>query len=166
MSGILIDASNIVRYYGSPAGYVRNSTVTADPLFRTEELEDFFVQRGLSVRWVEGLYERLAQGGDIASQPPKSCRVWQLKPQADPELKFAPYHRVAERWGGPRREDYSAVYDGPVEDADPEAVWERFRFCDVGEGHPLSISDIIELYDEDGGEYFYIDRTRLLPIDF
>lgn len=60
---------------------------------------------------------------------------------------------------------YGVMY-GPVEKADPESVWEQFRFRNVGDGHPPSISDIIELYDAGGSQFYYIDQTQLRTISF
>ncbi len=33
-------------------------------------------------------------------------------------------------------------------------------------GHSLSISDVIELYDDNGSEFYYVDRFGFKEIDF
>lgn len=168
MAGIDLK-DGLLTYYGNPAGYRGKMGIVADTIFRSAELEKWLEERGLTPRWEEGIYDRLSQGewrgqGDTALLPGK-CRIWQLTSVADSALRFVSYEQAAIR-GGPRREDYAAAYDGVAADGDPESVWEQFRLRDVGEGHPLSISDVIELYDVESSRFYYVDQTQLRPISF
>lgn len=68
-------------YYGSAVGYLEGDGLTADPMFRREDLERWLERKNLPVRWVDGVYDRLANGESIQNaQPLKSLRIWQLKP--------------------------------------------------------------------------------------
>jgi len=60
---------------------------------------------------------------------------------------------------------YDEVYDGPVQNADPEAIYARFN----GEVHPplhrgcsMSVSDVIEM----DGKHLFVDRAGFSEIDF
>ena len=49
-------------YYGSAVGYLEGDGITADPMFRREDLERWLERKNLPVRWVDGVYDRLASG--------------------------------------------------------------------------------------------------------
>ena len=46
-------------YYGNPVGYQTERGMVADTMFRREELEGWLARKGLSVRWEDGVYDRL-----------------------------------------------------------------------------------------------------------
>lgn len=50
-------------YYGNPVGYQTECGMVADTMFRREELEGWLARKGLSVRWEDGVYDRLSTGG-------------------------------------------------------------------------------------------------------
>ena len=63
-------------YYGSAVGYLEGDGITADPMFRREDLERWLERKNLPVRWVDGVYDRLASGGPIQNaRPLKSLRI-------------------------------------------------------------------------------------------
>lgn len=161
-----------VFYYGSPAGYVDEKEAVVDSIFRGAELEAWIARQNLAPRWTEGVYDRLAEGipasaGENA-QPLKACRIWQLRPDVDVMMKFIGYDEMARNFGEPRPEDYTVAYDGQIATNDLEAVYDKFSANRLygSMGHPLSMSDVVELYDHAGSEFHYLDRFGFRRIGF
>ena len=170
MRGIELKGGQLF-YYGNPAGYQAEGTVVADPMFQREDLSRWLDQRGFTVRWEAGVYERLSSGqslGVAAQDGPalKSCRVWQLGPEAPVEARFLSLERMTAAFGPPDPARYRVVYDGRPGTEALEDLWDKFSHTPLEGGHPLSISDVVELYDGDGSTFFYCDRTTFRPIDF
>ena len=158
-------------YYGNPVGYQENGGMVADPQFRREDLEGWLSRRGLGVRWVEGVYDRLAGGGyqsmAAGGSPRKSCRIWQMGPEAPIERRFISLELQTQRYGGPDPQQYKVVFDGQLESDELEDIWNKFSGKPLAGGdHPLVISDVIELYDSSGSEFFYVDSKQIVPIEF
>jgi hypothetical protein len=99
----------------------------------------------------------------------------------DVMMKFTSYEEMAERFGEPDRNNYDCIYDGQIEtpgspanqrfagvEGDLEAIWTKFNeHRPPGyNGHPLSMSDVVELYDHSGSEYHYVDRFGFKQIGF
>ncbi|OLS03553.1 YodL domain-containing protein [Tissierella creatinophila] len=171
MSGIQLKNSCIF-YYGNPAGYVEEEKVTLDSMFRSEELENWILQRNLIPKWKDGVFERLSNGGLVFSDEEvkalKDCRIWQLKTDVSPDRKFIGYEELMENFGELDRDNYKIVYDGEIETNDLEEIYTKFNLDHPQEfkGHSLSISDVIELYDGTSSEYYYVDRFGFKEIDF
>jgi len=161
-----------IYYYGNPAGYINKETAVVDNLFRSEEFEAWIAKRNLTPKWTDGVYDRLSNG--VPSQagedvtPLKSCRIWQLKPDVDIMMKFIGYEELLERFGEPEPTNYKNVYDGQIETNDLEAIWTMFNVNHPPNynGHSLSMSDVVELYDHTGSEFHYVDRYGFQQIDF
>lgn len=158
-------------YYGSPAGYQGKEGMVADPMFRRQDLEEWLARHDLPVRWVDGVYDRLSSGAgqrELAGETPlKRCRIWQLRPDTPIEMRFIGLDRMTEKYGGPDAELYHVAYDGEVESNDLEAIWDKFcRKHLEGAEHPLAISDVIELYDGAGSDFYYVDKKLIVPVDF
>ncbi len=155
-------------YYGSAVGYLEGDGITADPMFRREDLEGWLERQNLSVRWVDGVYDRLASGSPIQnSQPPKSLRIWQLKPDTPIEMRFIGLERMTREFSGPDPGQYRIAYDGQAESTELEDIWNKFcRRTLPGGERPLAISDLIELYDASGSEFYYVDKREIVPVDF
>ena len=172
MNGISI-RNNRILYYGNIAGYIEKDTAVVDLIFEREELERYLSnQRGLCIKWVNGVYDRLAKGEtvDMNGNTPilKACRIYQLKPDVDIQMKFIDYDEMVRKFGEPSSQNYDVVYDGQIETNDPAKIFDKFsleRPCGFT-GHSPSISDVIELYDEDGSTFFYIGRSKFPQIDF
>ena len=64
--------------------------------------------------------------------------------------------------------DYQTVYDGEVETNSLEALYTKFNIEHPPgyAGHSLSMSDVLELYDETGSSFFYCDRFGFQKIAF
>ena len=76
---------------------------------------------------------------------------------------------LVEKFGEPEPDNYRMVYDGEIETNEMERIFEKFN----GEqevpgymGHSLSVSDVIELYDEGSSEFYYVDYTDFKPVAF
>lgn len=155
-------------FYGNQAGYIEQDKAIVDPVFESGELKDFLREQGLIVEWRPGVFEWLAFG--LAPQPEqiKRCRIWQLRPDVDPRLRFAELDRSRDFDGWPRRENYRLAYDGCFDTNDPEVI---YSICQEGlpdgyDGHPLTISDVVELYDEQDSRFYYADKVGFQEIHF
>ena len=171
MPGIYIKKDYII-FYGNTAGYIGNGRAVADPMFYCGELNEFLtVKQGLSVEWISGVYDRLANGRQELGEQLilKSCRIHQLKPEVDPMIKFIGYDELLKGgFGEPDLKNYQVAYDGQIETNNLDAIFEKFNLHRPPDftGHSLSMSDVIELYDGDGSEFHYIDRFGFKQIDF
>lgn len=95
----------------------------------------------------------------------KSCRIWQLGPSAPAAMRFIGLDRMSGEYGGPDLTRYQAVFDGTVSTNSLDGIWEAFCRRSLGsDGQPLAISDLVELYDDSGSEFYYVDRTAIVPV--
>ena len=82
-------------------------------------------------------------------------------------MRFIPYETMVQRFGQPDRDNYEAVYDGQIGTNDPEELYTIFREPVPGyDGRVIGISDVLELYDADGSEFYYCDRIGFRQIEF
>lgn len=171
MSGIQIKSDYII-FYGNAAGYIENGKAVVDTMFRCEELSDYLIEKQkLEVWWTDGVFDRMASGKpDFDGNTPilKNCRIYQLKPDVDVMMKFIGYDELLERFGDPNLENYSVVYDGQLGTNDLEAIYEKFNLHHPSgfQGHSLSMSDVVELYDSGGSIFHYVDRFGFKEIVF
>ena len=171
MRGIRME-KDVILYYGNAAGYVSGGKAVVDPLFESQELKDFLDRRKdvTEVKWADGTFDRLMNGQRDHRKitPLKNVRIWQLKPDVDVRMKFIGYDELQERFGRPNPGDYQAVYDGPLDTNDLEEIYEKFNGNHPPgyTGHSLSMSDVVELYDETGSSFHYVDRFGFKQIDF
>jgi len=98
----------------------------------------------------------------------KACRIYQLRPDVDVRMKFIDYDEMLKRFGEPDPMNYDLVYDGQIETDDPGKIFDKFRLEHPPgfSGHSPSISDVIELYDQDGRTFYYVGRSNFPQIDF
>lgn len=172
MRGIQIENSRIL-YFGNPAGYISGATAVVDPIFKSEELNAYLERQGgiEAISWKGGVYDRLINGilERQDGEPLKNCRIWQLRPDVDVHMKFSSYDSLVQRFGEPEMQNYRIAYDGEIETNDLEQILEKF---DAGqavpgyEGHPIAVSDVIELYDGEGSEFYYVDAKVFQAIAF
>lgn len=157
----------IIVYYGNSAGYLSGGKAVVDSLFESQEMQDFLNrQKEISeIKWVDGVFDRLANGQKETHEFTllKNCRIWQLKPESDIMMRFISYDELLERFDEPTLKNYSEVYGGQLETNDLEAIYEKFNLhCPIGfQGHSLSMSDIVELYNSGGSTFHYVDRFKL-----
>lgn len=171
MNGIQIK-NNLILYYGNTAGYIEKGRAVIDPMFQNEELRSYLTEnKGLELEWRNGTFSRLAEGKlDREGNPQvlKKCRIHQLKPDVDVMMKFIGYDELAEQFGEPDPANYRVAYDGEVETNDLEELFSKFNLDHpLGyEGHSLSMSDVVELYDDSGSSFHYVDRFGFKDISF
>ncbi|AGA68793.1 hypothetical protein Desdi_1281 [Desulfitobacterium dichloroeliminans LMG P-21439] len=171
MNGIQIK-NNRILYYGNTAGYLDKDKAVVDPLFENDELKSYLSNtKGINVEWTPGTYERLAEGkldSEGNALILKKCRVWQLRPDVDPMMKFIGYDELLKNFGEPDPDNYRVVYDGEVDTNELEALYAKFNLDHPSgyEGHSLSMSDVVELYNNSGSIFHYVDRFGFKEISF
>lgn len=164
--------NGIILYYGNRAGCVTEGCATVDPMFQNAELEKFLQkQKSIhEVKWMDGIFDRLMSSpvGMAKARVLKDVRVWQLKADVDVQMKFIDFSQLESQYGLPQAENYTKVYDGAADTNDLEELYDKFRYHPPSgyTGHGLSISDVLELYDEAGSAFFYVDRYDFKEIDF
>lgn len=172
MSKIYLDRDDRIICYGNPAGFVCGDDAVIDNLFHTEEMTAFLEKRQLTAAWQNGIYDRLSAGAPVeeavaeSSGHLKSVRIWQFKANADIGLRFISYDEVCKRFGSFDLAHYKAVWYGHLDTNDLESIYERFNIHKPADftGHSLSISDVVELFDESGSEFYYCDRCGFTPL--
>jgi hypothetical protein len=171
LDGIHIRDNRII-FYGNTAGYVDDENAIVDPIFQSEELKEYLTEKqNLKVQWINGVYDKLANGIPDATNNVtilKDCRIYQLKPDVDITMKFISYDEMQERFGKPNPENYSVAYDGQVETNELEMIYEKFNLShpEGFHGHSLSMSDVVELYDQCGSTFYYCDRIGFRGTEF
>lgn len=172
MNNIQIERGQI-RYFGNTVGYVSEEAAIVDPMFQRADLEAYLLKQEAikEVQWVDGVYDRLLKNPSGMAEVLllKKCRIWQLKPDVDIYMKFIDYERMVDRFGEPKPESYEVVYDGEVDTNELEELYDKFKEepLPMGyQGHALTLSDVIELYQEHSREYFYVDLYGFRPIAF
>lgn len=167
--------NGIIIFYGSKVGRMDDGCAVVDPMFKGQELTSFLErQRHINeVKWMDGMFDRLMSGKQegVAAQELRNVRVWQLKPDVDVYMKFIGYEETCRKFGPPAQENYQAVYDGAVETNDLEALYMKFGNDSSAlpasyRGHSLSMSDVLELYDNTGSSFYYVDRIGFQKIEF
>ena len=172
MGGIEMKNGLLV-YYGNPAGYVKDDRATVDTMFQSKEFEEWLSEKKFNANWAEGIFERLSKGEKLGdpletSSPLKNVRIWQLKSDSNLELRFRAYVEVLKVSGEPSRENYNVVFDGGLDTNNLEFIYTKFNMDHPSDfkGHSLSISDVVELYDENSSEYHYVDQFGFKAIEF
>ncbi len=172
MGGIEMKNGLIV-YYGNPAGYLKENEATVDTMFQSKEFEEWLSDKKFNTNWTEGVFERLSKGEKLGnplveSSPLKNVRIWQLKTDSDLELRFRGYDEVLKVSGEPSNSNYDVVFDGELETNDLESIYTKFNMDHPSDfiGHSLSISDVVELYDDNGSEFHYVDQFGFKEIGF
>lgn len=163
--------NGLITYYGNPAGYAEKEKAVVDKIFQNEELSQWLKGRSLTPIWMDGVMERLIAGeqmtgADVA--PLKNVRIWQLMPDTNVRMKFISLDDMVKDFGGPDRENYRVAYDGQLGTNDLEEIYTRFNMDHPPgfTGHSLSMSDVVELYDESSSEYHFCDHFGFKKIDF
>ncbi|MBR0596396.1 YodL domain-containing protein [Sinanaerobacter chloroacetimidivorans] len=171
MKSIRIE-NGIIVYYGNLVGRINNGRAVVDPMFEGPELNAFLEkQRNIrEIKWLEGMFDRLTSGPreNREIQILKNCRVWQLKPDVDIRMKFIGYDELLRDFGPPDPAHYQQVFDSAVDTNDLEALYAKFNIDHPPgyTGHSLSMSDVVELYDELASTFHYVDRFGFKQVDF
>lgn len=135
----------------------------------TEHEYEVYLQQDVSIS-----FEHLLN----SQRKERHFRIYQLELSNDRILPFA-FQGIeklhAAGYDQPPASEYRLIYDGyfmaPVEQTDAEAL-ERVYSCfndtlpQGYHGRSVSMSDVIELYDETGRRYFYCDHVGFAPVRF
>lgn len=166
MKSIDITREGILQYYGNRAGYIKDGTAFVDEMFKKADIEEFLTkENGFKVEWEKDLYDRLIKDDiDNSNQfTLKSCRLYQLKASTNIEARFIGYKELKDKgFKEPNAEDYRVVYDGNIGTNNLEGIYAKFDASDKPEGFKetgIFISDVIELYDENSREFYYVNPT-------
>ena len=164
--------NRVIRYYGNRVGRVTEGCAVVDPMFQNEALESFLrKQRNIQkIQWQDGIYDRLANSQEDmeSAKGLKDVRIWQLRGDVDVHMKFLALSQMEQQYGSPKPDSYIKVYEGASDTNDLEELYDKFRYHPPSgyTGHGLSISDVLELYDETGSSFFYVNRYDFQEIEF
>ena len=173
MTRFTVDGRNRLVFYGNMVGYVKDNTAVVDEMFQSDELCQYLSRLNLTTQWEDGIYDRL-MGGEVPSeelelgQPQKGCRIWQLKKSVDVTMRFIGYEDLIKKFGEPTADNYEQVFDGDLGTNDLEKIYAICRDNPPHgyQGYRMALSDVVELYDASGSEFYYCDRVGFRPIQF
>lgn len=159
-------------YYENRAGYLKNELCYVDPIFFTRELRLLLKEHyGYAAKEEAGLYPRLLSCrtyGDDGKAHLVLCRIWQWREEVPAEKKYLSYETYRKEYQNLSLDDYRIVYDGYMETKVLEEIFQKFHtnLPEGFPGHAISMSDIIELYDENSGSsFFYVDEYSFVEIE-
>lgn len=166
--------NGVLIYYGNPAGYLSDGKVILDSIFDKKEIRDFLSEKEkLAVEVREGVYDRLSEGGGMEEMKIQSkgrrIKIHQLKQSSPFMMRFISLAEREKRgYGEPQAGEYALVYEGEVDTFSLEEVWEKFgrRVPKDFEGHALSISDVVELIEDEVSRFFYVEPKGFAEIVF
>ena len=167
MNKVNITDKGILEYYGNRVGFVKNDTAYVDEMFRKKDIEEFLSgENGLNIEWRNDIYDRLVQGNVEVSESltVKGCRLYQLKAATDIRMRFIGYDELKDRGFA----DYRVVYDGSMGTDNLEEIYAKFDAQEKPKGFEESgiyISDVIELYDEETNEFYYVNTQGFRRLD-
>ena len=172
MGGIEMKNGLLV-YYGNPAGYLKDNEATVDTMFQSKEFEEWLSEKRFNTNWTDGVFEMLSKGEKLGAlletnTPLKKVRIWQLRTDSNLELRFRAYDEVLKVSGEPSKENYDVVFDGGLDTNNLECIYTKFNMDHPPDfkGQSLSISDVVELYDENSNEFHYVDQFGFKEIEF
>ena len=91
-----------------------------------------------------------------------------LKKDVDVAMRFIGYEDQVRKFGQPDAENYTLVFDGDLGTSDLEQIYTICRDAPPPgyQGYRMALSDVVELYDDSGSEFYYCDRVGFQPIRF
>lgn len=171
MTSVKISENGIIEFYGNKAGFVKSRTAYIDKMFERRELTEVLTQSyALKVESRDGIYDRLISGEEAQSEMLKLCRIYQLKPSVDVQMKFISLSDMKRLgFGNPNIKNYDVVYDGNIETNDLDEIYGKLYIDAKVEGysgHAMTMSDVIELYDDNESAFYYVDKDGYTRIQF
>jgi hypothetical protein len=166
---ISLDEHGRILLLGRPIGFIQKGAATVDDACHLLEVNRFLLPRCKSVRFMPGVAKKLERDEIMnTAHLIRQARVYQLKLEVDPEMRFVGYEQLMARHGGVDPGNYAVIFDGDVGSADPETVYRMLRDSppEGYKGHALARSDILELYNPKESRFFYVDTFSLKPVDF
>ncbi len=164
--------NNLILYNNNPAGFIKDKQATMDNIFQTEELSQWLDLQGYETSWQDGVFEKLAINRKYYEleevEPLKNVRVWQLNDSFEYGGRFLDYDNMVAKYGEPTQADYKCVYDGDMGTNDLEEIYTKcnMEHPEGYKGHSLSMSDVVELYDEQESNHYYVDRFGFKEVTF
>jgi hypothetical protein len=165
--------NSLIYYYGSPSGYLKDGTANIDTMFQCEEILAWCKKKKYQPCFSDGIFEGLVKKEDASQfmkneESLKNVRIWQLKADSNFSMRFIPFDEFKERFGKPSKDNFEVVFDGSLPTNNLDAIYEicNINHPDGYKGHSLSMSDVVELYDESGSEFHYVDRFGFKEIGF
>ena len=166
--------NGVLIYYGNPAGYLSDGKVILDSIFDKGDIKEFLSEKEkLTVEVREGVYDRLSEGGGmevtVEAAKGRRIRIYQLKQDSPFMMRFVSLAEREKRgFEEPQQKEYALVYEGEVDTFSLEEVWEKFgrRVPKDFEGHALSISDVVELIEDEASRFFYVEPKGFAEIVF
>ena len=158
--------SRLIYQGGLPIGYFDGDTAVMDGDFWAGEVSRSLTRRGTKMHFEPGLARKLQTEEEKKSLPQK-VKIHQLKPQAAPEKKFICYALLCQQFGGVCPEDYRVVFDGQLDTDDLNRLYEIFNEPQLPKGYTgyrLSVSDVVELYNQSSSEFWYLDEEGFVPV--
>ncbi|MCL2697531.1 MAG: YodL domain-containing protein [Oscillospiraceae bacterium] len=165
--------SGLIYFYCNPAGYIESNKAVIDPIFKNDELSEWAEKENMELEWHDGMFDRLSAGipdmetGEVKKF--KDCRIWQLKPNADPLIKYIGYDELIQvQENPPDLANYRVSLDFQPNTDNIDEICNKF----YEQPHPdliggkVNLSDIIEIYDSSGSEFNYADRRGFVEVDF
>ena len=172
MKSINITKEGILEYYGNRVGYVKSDTAFVDLMFKKADIADFLgKENGFKIEWQKDIYDRLIKGEIMNPEQIalKNCRLYQLKANTNVRMRFIGYKELKDRgFREPNVADYKVVYDGNIGTNDLEGIYDWFDSPNKPEGFiegGIYISDVIELYDENSSEFYYVNPTSFEKLE-
>lgn len=163
---------NLVVFSGNNVGFISCGTATVDEMFQSEEMERWLQSKSLNVVWKEGIYLRLVEtAGDFSDEKGKgvkAVRIWRLGAKFPKEGRFLFLREFRHEFGEPSICDYEVIFQEEMGTDNLETIYSALstKEFSADSQYPLTISDVIELYDLESREFYFIDRYRFEPIDF
>ncbi len=163
---------NLILWGGNHAGFISNGRATVDTMFQSPDLAQWLENKGYSVLWKEGVYLRLVDSADKYGSENsggiKSVRVWRMNNAYPLEAKFLFLEDLRRNYGEPTQTSYDCIFEEEMGTENLETIFTHLsgEGATADFGYPLSISDVIELYDQEERLFFYVDRYNFVQIPF
>ncbi len=165
--------NSIIYYYGTPTGYLKDGKANFDSSFLCDEIKEWCKEKRLEFCFSDGIFEVLSKKEDVSQfmkseETLKNVRIWQLNADSDFSMRFISFDEFKERFGEPHKDSFEVFFDGSLSTNNLDMIYE---ICNLNHpkdyrGHSLSMSDVVELYDENGSEFHYVDRFGFKEISF
>ncbi len=165
---------NMVVYSGNHIGFITDGRATVDEMFRSQEMETWLKGKKLKVLWKPDVFSRLMESGeDYGSNSKKgikSVRVWRLNKDFPQEGRFSFLPDFLENYGKPSKCQYESIFQEAMGTENLEIIFD-YLSQEKSElassfSYPLSVSDVIELFDKEENRFFYVDRYDFVEIQF
>jgi len=166
---ISVDSQGRILLFGRPVGTIRKGAAVVDSACQLLELNRFLMRNCRSVCFQVGIAKKLEYDELMAkAHLIHRARVYQLRAEVDPTLKFISYTELMQQTGCVDPSNYHTVFDGDVKSSDAEVVYRQLRDNPPKEytGHALTRSDVLELYNPKESRFFYVDTFALKEIQF